>query len=125
MKPTTDNAHPRLSSRDRMVVYLAILSALLLYVWQRVDLVRVGYEIQQLKVRHVALQREHHELRVKVSALSSPERIARLATEKLGMRRPKPGEVVLVNLDPARPHGPGLPAPEVRLARHEVRGAAR
>ncbi len=109
----------------RLIAALAVISVLLLYVWQRVDLVRVGYDIQQLKARHTVLQRENHELRVKVSALTSPERIARLATEKLNMRQPHPGEVVLVSLNSGAPTDQPVPAFEVRLARHDVLGAGR
>lgn len=109
----------------RLIAALAVISVLLLYVWQRVDLVRVGYDIQQLKARHQTLQRENHELRVKVSSLTSPERIARLATEKLNMRRPQPGEVVLVSLSPKAPTGRPAPPIEVRLARHDVVGGGR
>ncbi len=109
----------------RLIAALAVISVLLLYVWQRVDLVRVGYDIQQLKTRHRVLQREHHEIRVKVSTLTSPERIARLATGELNMRQPRPGEVVLVSLSPVAP--PDRPAPpfEVRLAKHDVPGTVR
>lgn len=109
----------------RLIVALAVVTLLLLYVWQRVDLVRVGYDIQQLKARHNALERENLELRVKVSTLTSPERIARLASEKLNMRRPQPGEVVLVSLSPEAPTDRPAPPFEVRLAKHEVPGAPR
>ncbi len=104
----------------RLIAALAVISVLLLYVWQRVDLVRVGYDIQQLKARQTVLQRENHELRVKVSALTSPERIARLASTQLNMRQPQPGEVVLVSLNPKAPTGQSVPPFEVRLARHDV-----
>ncbi len=104
----------------RLIAALAVISVLLLYVWQRVDLVRVGYDIQQLKARQTVLQRENHELRVKVSALTSPERIARLASTQLNMRQPQPGEVVLVSLNPKAPTGQPPPPFEVRLARHDV-----
>lgn len=109
----------------RLIAALAVISVLLLYVWQRVDLVRVGYDIQQLKARHRVLQRENLELRVKVSALTSPERIARLATDKLNMRQPQPGEVVLVSLNPEAPTDRPAPPFEVRLAKHDVLGADR
>lgn len=107
----------------RLIAALAVISVLLLYVWQRVDLVRVGYDIQQLKARHTVLQRENHELRVKVSALTSPERIARVATEELNMRQPHPGEVVLVSLSPAPPPERLAPPFQVRLAKRHVSGA--
>ncbi len=72
------------------------LLLLLLCVWERVDIVRVGYHIERLKQQKVQLQRERDELRVKVSSMTAPERIARAATEKLGMGPPEQGQVVLV-----------------------------
>ena len=104
----------------KMVAIAAVMSLLLLYVWERVDLVRVGYEVQQLKAKHRTLERENDELRVKVSALTSPERIARLATERLGMVRPEPGQVVLVSLGSDTPSGRGTMGAEVRLAKHDT-----
>jgi len=67
----------------------------------------------------VALERERDELQVKLSALTSPERIARVATEKLGLVPPQRGQVILANVKPeAPPHGePSMP--DVKLARNE------
>ena len=95
---------------------MTLMTLLLLYVWERVDLVQVGYRIQQLNVTRQALEREHGELKVKVSALTSPERIARLATERLGMVRPLPGQVVLMSLNPEPPAAQKSPEDVVRVA---------
>ncbi|WP_447973484.1 cell division protein FtsL [Nitrospira sp. Kam-Ns4a] len=89
------------------------------YVWERVDLVRVGYQVEQLKAQRITLLRERDELRLKVSALTSPERIARVASEKLAMVPPSQGQVVVVRLERAAPSGRGAPQPEIRLAKHE------
>jgi cell division protein FtsL len=102
----------------RLLAILGIIGMLLLFVWERVDIVRVGYKIEQLKARKVALQREQDELRVKASALTAPDRIARAATEKLGMMPPQPGQVVLVSASEPAPAA-GMPAPEVRVARDD------
>ncbi len=93
---------------------------LLLYVWERVDLVRLGYRIQQLQAQHTALKRQNDELNVKLSALTSPERIARVAIDGLGMRAPRPGQVVLVSLSPERLPGRRPTSPRVRLASNDV-----
>lgn len=96
---------------------VAGLFLLLLCVWERVDVVRVGYQIEQLKKQKVQLQRERDELRVKVSSMTAPERIARTATEKLGMGPPEQGQVVLVRVAPGFSPGQGA---EVRLAKNDV-----
>ena len=82
----------------------AVLTLLLLYVWERVDVMQVGYHIERLKVHKTALERERDALRVKLSELGSPERIARVASDRLGLGRPEQGQVRVVRLDsPAVP----------------------
>lgn len=104
----------------RTLAALAVMALLLLYVWERVDIVRAGYHIERLKSKKVLLQRERDELRVKVSALTAPERIARAAAEKLGMIPPQQGQVILVKVEPESPARDRVAEPEVRLAKsHE------
>jgi len=98
------------------------LLLLLLCVWERVDIVRVGYHIEQLKKQKGQLQRERDELRVKVSGMTSPERIARAATEKLGMGPPEQGQVVLVRVGPSVPSGAGKTVSEFQLAKNDLGG---
>jgi len=102
----------------RMLLALAFMGLLLLYVWERVEVVRVGYQIERLKSHRVALQREGDELQVKISAITSPERVARVAREKLGMMPPQPGQVVLIRVDPPYKHVT-VPPSDLRLAKHE------
>jgi len=60
-------------------------------------------------------------LQVKLSALTSPERIARVATGKLGLVPPERGQVILVDLKPEAPahRGRGPTMLDVKLARNE------
>lgn len=106
----------------RTLAVLAVLSLLLLYVWERVDIVQVGYRIEQLKAKKMVLERERDELRVKVSALTSPERIAKVATDKLGMVPPEQGQVKLVRLDPEGPAGATPVTGEIRVAKSDLFG---
>ena len=102
----------------RMLLAMALMGLLLLYVWERVEVVRVGYQIERLKTQRTALQRERDELQVKVSTLTSPERVAHVAKEKLGMLPPQPGQVVLVPVEPEYQLA-AVPRPDLRLAKHE------
>jgi len=102
----------------RLLAVLGIIGVLLLFVWERVDIVRVGYRIEQLKTQKISLQREQDELRVKVSALTAPDRIAKAATEKLGMLPPQSGQVVMVNAADPSP-AMGERAPKVHIAKSE------
>ena len=96
------------------------LCLVFLFVWERVDIVRVGYHVERLKVEKSRLERERDQLRVKLSALSAPDRIARMATEQLGMVPPQKGQVIMVQ---ARPAGEPRFRPaqsEVRIARNDL-----
>jgi cell division protein FtsL len=105
--------------RMKPMVGLLVLGMVLLYVWERVDVVRVGYQIEQLKTKRVALQRERDELRLKVSALTAPDRLARVATEQVGLMPPQPGQVVLVRVEPTPSGRPAPTQPEMQLAKSE------
>jgi cell division protein FtsL len=102
----------------KLLAVLGIIGMLLLFVWERVDIVRVGYRIEQLKSQKISLRREQDELRVKVSALTAPDRIAKAATEKLGMIPPQSGQVVMVSaVDPSSALGER--PPKVHVAKSD------
>ncbi|MDZ4734284.1 MAG: cell division protein FtsL [Nitrospirota bacterium] len=104
---------------------LTIVAGVLLvfvFVWERVDVVRVGYQIERLKVQKVLLERERDELQVKFSALTAPERIAKVATEKLGLVPPQQGQVLMVHQQGEAPSLSSPPVEQVRLARHVSTG---
>lgn len=95
------------------------------FVWERVDVVRVGYQIERLKHDKAILERERDELRVKYSALSASGRIAQIASEKLGMGLPQQGQVIMVQ---AKPHGAPMPQVvpvEVQIAKNDLSGGRR
>jgi cell division protein FtsL len=106
----------------KAIAFAAITSLVLLFVWERVDIVRIGYHIERLKSQKVVLERERDELRVKLSALTAPERIARMASDKLGMVLPDKGQVVVVHFEPEIPVVPVLAEreSEMKLAKNVV-----
>jgi cell division protein FtsL len=101
-----------------LVLMGLVVVSLLVYVAERVDIVRLGYQIERLKTERAVLQRERDELRVKVSKLSSPERIAHLATDRLGMMQPRKDQVVLVHVGSLSPVTNGTAGFGIQLARH-------
>lgn len=106
----------------RTLAVLTVLSLLLLYVWERADIVQVGYRVEQLKAKKMTLERERDELRVKVAALTSPERIAKVATDRLGLVPPQQGQVKLVKLEPDIPAGVRPVTGEIRVAKSDFLG---
>jgi cell division protein FtsL len=97
------------------------LCLVFVFVWERVDVVRIGYQIERLKRDKTMLERQRDELRVKFSALSASDRIAKLATEKLGMSLPQQGQIIVVQSRPSgvRPSSDVVPV-ELKVARNDL-----
>ncbi len=105
----------------RLAAVLIGLSLVLAFVWERVDVVRVGYQVERLKAQKISLERERDELQVKLSALTSPERIAKVATEKLGMIPPERGQIVLVHRESEGPARTVPEGAELKLAKNMIK----
>jgi cell division protein FtsL len=103
----------------RLLAMCVGLCLVFLFVWERVDMVRVGYQVERLKQEKTVLERERDQLRIRVSSLSAPDRIAKVATERLGMAPPQRGQVIVVQAESlAVPPNQGAPV-ELRVAKHE------
>jgi cell division protein FtsL len=86
--------------RRSIWVGIGLAAAMMAAVWERSEVVSLGYEVGQLgKNRDLELQR-HRALIIEAASLSSLERVDRLAETHLGMVPAKPGQVQLV---PERP----------------------
>jgi cell division protein FtsL len=94
------------------------LCLVFVFVWERVDVVRLGYQVERLKSQKILLERERDQLQVKFSALTAPERIAKIATEKLGLNPAQQGQVFTIRQQPDT-SGPTSPTiDQIRVARH-------
>ena len=64
---------------------LPVALALLGYTWVHLEVRKVGYSIEALEGTLGDLRQTERELQLQAAYLRSPERIARVATEQLGM----------------------------------------
>lgn len=81
----------------RRTLAVGLLSmGLILTVGGKVKIVRLGYQIQALEQQKEDLERINRSLRIEASSLSAPERIEKIAVERLGMVRPSKKHVVVV-----------------------------
>ena len=65
-------------------------------VWEKMDIYRTGYAIEQLQARKKQVQQEQKTLQLEFARLTSPDQIERVAVSRLGMMRPRYDQVVLV-----------------------------
>ena len=71
---------------------------LLLDIGQRIHMITLGYEIEQLVKVQRDVQRLNKELIIEKETLSAPDRIERIAMESLGMKIPDDGQVIYVGI---------------------------
>jgi len=86
--------------RPRLLPLLAgmalVMGLSLFFVWSRLQVVNLEYDISSLEGRLRDMQQQSQRLRLEVASLRNPERIEALALNELGLRQPAPQQVVTV-----------------------------
>lgn len=89
--------------RNRFFLYFIfiILFALSIFtsVWQDIQITSYGYKIANLEKEKKNLQEEEKCYKLNIANLKSPERIKRIAMEKLGLIIPKELEVISLTIN--------------------------
>ena len=89
--------------RSRIVPFLVsvclCLAGVGVYVWPRIQVVRLAYRLQASEQQLKALMQEQDQLRLELAALKDPQRIYDVATGQLGMRLPSQHQVFIVTRD--------------------------
>jgi len=106
----------------KIITIMAGICLVFLFVWERVDIVRLGYHVERLKTQKLLLERERDQLQVKFSALTAPERIAKVASDRLGLVPPQQGQVFMVNLQREQQPPAIHSAEQIRVARNMSKG---
>jgi cell division protein FtsL len=82
--------------RGVWLLALGVIMALL-FVWVRIQVIHLGYEVSRLRKETRDLTEQRNMLEAKVSSLKSPERLMRIASQRFGMRLPQGDEIVFVS----------------------------
>ena len=81
-----------------------LVVALLFSAWQHFELLRHGYQIEELQRQRSAEEETGRRLRLEIETLKSPKRIEKLAIERLHLVAPSRDEaIVLERVVPADP----------------------
>ncbi len=92
-KNSEDNIN---SAFQTLIIVVMLMFVFITYVWQRVMIVEVGYNIERLRKEKAELSRRNAELLTEVASLSSLKRIEKIAAADLGMKRPENGSLIVV-----------------------------
>jgi cell division protein FtsL len=79
-----------------IVLVLIFIAELFFYTWCRVRCVRVGYAVTEQRANHQHLIASQKNLRIELARLKSPERITKLAKDRLGLVTPDPKQTIFI-----------------------------
>ncbi len=86
--------------RPRLLPLLAFIATIcviaLFFVWSRLQVIHLEYDISSLEERLRGVQQQSQRLRLEAASLRNPSRLERIARNELGLRAPAPEQVVLV-----------------------------
>jgi cell division protein FtsL len=83
-------------SLRRVLIAALVVTGLMVYVAGKVQIMRLGYQIDALEKEKRELERANRSLRIEASSLSSPGRIEEIAVKRMGMVRPPKENIVVV-----------------------------
>jgi cell division protein FtsL len=90
----------RAERRRRVLHHAAALFCLacvaLLYVWLRLQVLNQGYALSVTTKLQQRLEQEQRELKLEHATLTSPERVEAMARQRLGLRAPEKGQVIVL-----------------------------
>jgi cell division protein FtsL len=73
-----------------------VVLVLMLYVGGKVQILRLGYQIDEMEKQKRDLERMNRSLQIEAASLSTPGRIEEIAVKRLGMVRPPKENIVVV-----------------------------
>jgi len=79
-----------------ILLLLFLISGSLFYVWSRIQVIQLGYEISNALKEERALAEANKRLRLEIATLKSYARIEKFAVEELRMAKPKPDQVIVI-----------------------------
>jgi cell division protein FtsL len=88
-------------TRSNLLIFYILLMVLFLggslfYVWSRIQVIHLGYEISNALRQERALTEANKKIRVEIATLKSYARIEKFAMEELRMAKPKPEQVIVI-----------------------------
>ena len=82
--------------KNYLLIVAAMVFCTLLFVWSRLEVVQMGYELSQTNQVYENLVKESQCLRVELASLKSPSRIDKIAKDRLGLINPKQEKIILI-----------------------------
>ncbi|UCE27288.1 MAG: cell division protein FtsL [Candidatus Coatesbacteria bacterium] len=82
--------------RRAVVIAVGVAALAVLYLWQYVTLLEVNYKVERNRRFLAELEKETTSLKTELYRRRSLEQVGKTAREKLGMRPPEKGEIIII-----------------------------
>jgi cell division protein FtsL len=79
-----------------IVLMFVFIAELFLYTWCRVNYIGVGYEITKETKKQQELIALQNNLKIELASLKSPERLAKIAKDQLGLIIPSKDQTIVL-----------------------------
>ena len=79
-----------------VVLGVGLVGAVLVHVWLRLQVVQMGYVLSTTSKLQSRLEQENRELKIEFATLTSPDRLEAQARQRLGLRSPEKGQVIVL-----------------------------
>jgi cell division protein FtsL len=79
-----------------ILLLVFLIGGSLFYVWSRIQVIQLGYDISNALKEEKALTEANKKLRLEIATLKSYVRIEKFATKELRMGKPKPEQVIVI-----------------------------
>lgn len=87
-----------------VAVGILLVAVMLFSAWQHFELLRHGYRLEEMQQQRATEEEINRHLRLEIETLRSPQRIERLATDRLHLVAPGKGEAIVIDrVIPAEP----------------------
>ena len=94
-KTQNNNSGSRISG-IWIVLMVVFIAELFLYTWCRVNCIGVGYEISKATQKQQELIALQNNLKIELASLKSPERLAKIAKDQLGLIVPSKDQTIVL-----------------------------
>ena len=94
--PEKVKARGRASGFLAFCIIAALIAGSLFYVWSRVLVIRLGYDLSEAMEVRWKLVQDNNRLHIEIATLKSLARIERIAQDELDMEKPLPGQIILM-----------------------------
>ena len=84
----------RKKSKKLGIVLMGIVFGLLFYVWQHIQMICLGYRLNELKGQFITLGEQNNMLKKEISRYSNYDKIEEIATSRLHMVYPGPDSII-------------------------------